>query len=42
LKCFPKVKFDVKVYVKGEEKIIVGDVVSLEINLERLNNLIDG
>jgi len=42
LKYYPKIKFDVKIYVKGEEKIIVGDVVSLEMNFERLNNLFNG
>ncbi len=32
---------DVKVFVKGEEKIVLGDVVSLEITIERVNNLIN-
>lgn len=30
---------EVKVFTKGEETVQVGDYVTLEIHLERLNNL---
>lgn len=40
LSYFPKVKFEGKVFVKGEDQIYLGDVISLELTLTRINNLI--
>ena len=39
--CLLIKQVDVKVFVKGEEKIVLGDIVSLEITIERVNNLIN-